>query len=176
MNPSPLPTLWSGASGVGRCGDEVVALPSGKRTRIRSIHSWEGELKEAFAGMAVTLTLEDEIDISRGDVLVHPNNAPRVTDEPEAMVVWMEETPLEPGKSYLIKQGSVEVPAVVHDLRYRIDIHSMHREQAVSLGLNEIGRIGLSTSRPLAVDAYRRNRAMGAFILPAAWAASAKGP
>jgi len=153
------------SSGVIRRGNEVVALPSGKRSRIRSIHSWEGELNEAFATMAVTLTLEDEIDISRGDVLVHPNNAPTVTAEPEAMVVWMGETPLEPGASYLIKQASVEVPAVVHELRYRIDIHSMHREQAESLGLNEIGRICLSTSRPLAVDAYRKNRSMGAFIL-----------
>ncbi len=153
------------ASGVVRRGDEVVALPSGKQSRIRSIHCWEGELDEAFAAMAVTLTLEDEIDISRGDVLVHPNNAPRVTTEPEAMVVWMDETPLESGTSYLIKQASVEVPVVVRDLRYRIDIHSMHREQTESLGLNEIGRIGLTASRPLAVDGYRKNRGMGAFIL-----------
>ena len=153
------------SSGVVRRGDEVVALPSGKRSRIRSIHTWEGELDEAFAAMAVTLTLEDEIDISRGDVLVHPNNAPRVTAEPEAMIVWMDETPLEPGTSYLVKQASVEVPAVVRDLRYRIDIHSMHREQTESLGLNEIGRIALSTSRPLAIDGYRKNRSMGAFVL-----------
>jgi len=153
------------SSGIVRRGDEVVALPSGKKSRIRSIQTWEGELAEAFAAMAVTLTLEDEIDISRGDVLVHPNNAPRVTAEPEAMIVWMEETPLEPGTSYLIKQASVEVPAVIRDLRYRIDIHSMHREKAESLGLNEIGRIGLSTSRPLAIDPYRKNRSMGAFIL-----------
>jgi bifunctional enzyme CysN/CysC len=153
------------SSGIVRRGDEVVALPSGKRSRIRSIHSWEGELEEAFASMAITLTLEDEIDISRGDVLVHPNNAPRVTSEPEAMVVWMDEAPLEPGKSYLIKQASVEVPAVVRDLRYRIDIHQLHREKTETLGLNEIGRIGLTTSRPLAVDAYRKNRLMGAFIL-----------
>jgi len=153
------------SSGVVRRGHEVVALPSGQRSRIRSIHSWEGELDEAFAAMAVTLTLEDEIDISRGDVLVHPNNAPHVTAEPEAMVVWMDDTPLEPGASYLVKQASVEVPAVVRSLRYRIDIHSMHREQAESLALNEIGRIGLTTSRPLAVDSYRKNRSMGAFIL-----------
>ncbi|MBZ0268525.1 sulfate adenylyltransferase subunit CysN [bacterium] len=153
------------ASGIVRRGNEVVALPSGKRSRVRGIHTWEGELDEAFAGMAVTLTLEDEIDISRGDVLVHPNNAPRVTAEPEAMIVWMDETPLEPGASYLIRQASVEVPAVVRDLRYRIDIHSMHREPADSLGLNEIGRIALSTSRPLAVDGYRKNRSMGAFVL-----------
>jgi bifunctional enzyme CysN/CysC len=85
------------SSGIVRRGEEVVALPSGKRSRVRSIHTWEGELDEAFAAMAVTLTLEDEIDISRGDVLVHSNNAPRVTAEPEAMIVWMDETPLEPG-------------------------------------------------------------------------------
>ncbi|MCP3978653.1 MAG: sulfate adenylyltransferase subunit CysN [bacterium] len=153
------------SSGIVRCGDQVVALPSGKRSRIRTIQHWEGEVQEAFAAMAVTLTLEDEIDISRGDVLVHPNNAPRVTAEPEAMIVWMGETPLEPGISYSIKQASVEVPAVVRDLRYRIDVHTMHREPAETLGLNEIGRIGLSTSRPLAIDAYRKNRSMGAFIL-----------
>jgi bifunctional enzyme CysN/CysC len=153
------------SSGVVRPGDEVVALPSGKKSRVRAIHSFEGELGQAFAGMAVTLTLEDEIDISRGDVLVHPNNAPRVSAELEAMIVWMDEAPLEPGKSYLIKQASVEVPAVVRDLRYRIDIHTMHREQTGTLALNEIGRIGLTVNRPLAADAYRKNRSMGAFIL-----------
>ena len=153
------------ASGIVRRGDEVVALPSGKRSRVRSIHTADGEIDEAFAAMAVTLSLEDEIDISRGDVLVHPNNAPRVTAEPEAMVVWMDEKALEPGASYLVKQATIEVPAVVRDLRYRINIQSMHREQAAALELNEIGRIGLLTSRPLAVDAYRKNRSIGAFIL-----------
>jgi bifunctional enzyme CysN/CysC len=153
------------SSGVVRPGNEIVALPSGKRSRVRSIHTWEGEIDEAFAAMAVILTLEDEIDISRGDVLVHPNNAPRVTAEPEAMVVWMDEKPLEPGASYLIKQATIETPAVISDLRYRIDIQTMHREQAPALELNEIGRIGLLISRPLAIDAYRRNRSIGAFIL-----------
>lgn len=154
------------ASGIVRKGDEIVALPSGKRSRVSGIHTFEGELDEAFASMAVTLTLEDEIDISRGDVLVQPNNAPTVISEPEAMVVWMDEKPLEPGGSYLVKAAAAEVPAVVSDLRYRMDIHTMHREkEAEQLELNEIGRVAIKTARPLAVDGYRKNRSMGAFIL-----------
>ena len=153
------------SSGIVRQGDEVVSLPSGKRSRVKSICTFDGELDEAFAGMAVTLTLEDEIDISRGDMLVHPNNAPRVSTEAEALVVWMNEKPLEPGASYLVKAGSSQVSAVVSDLRYRMNIQTLHREDASCLELNEIGRVQLQTGRPLAIDSYRKNRSVGAFIL-----------
>ena len=153
------------ASGIVRKGDEVVSLPSGKQSRIKAIWTYEGEIDEAVANMAVTLTLEDEIDMSRGDMLVHPNNAPRVSTRSEAMVVWMADDALEPGKNYLVKQGSTQVSAVVSDLRYRMNIQTMHREDADGLGLNEIGRVSLQTSRPLAVDGYRKNRNTGAFIL-----------
>jgi bifunctional enzyme CysN/CysC len=153
------------ASGVVRTGDDVVSLPSGKQSRVKAIWTYEGEIDEAVAGMAVTLTLDDEIDMSRGDTLVHPNNAPRVGTRSEAMVVWMADDALEPGKNYLLKQGSTQVSAVVGELRYKIDIQTMHREDADGLGLNEIGRMSLQTSRPLAVDGYHKNRATGAFIL-----------
>jgi len=153
------------ASGVVRKGDPVVGLPSGRQSRVKAIWTYEGELPEAHAGMAVTLTLEDEVDLSRGDLLVHPNNAPRVVSQAEALVVWMSDRALEPGASYLIKQNSTQIPAVITDLRYRMNIQTMHREDSDRLGLNEIGRIGLQAGRPLAVDSYRKNRNTGAFIL-----------
>ncbi|MHC4938890.1 MAG: adenylyl-sulfate kinase, partial [Planctomycetota bacterium] len=153
------------ASGVVRPGDRVVALPSGAGSRVKSIVTYDGELDEAFAGMAVTITLEDEIDISRGDTLVAPNNAPALENDLEAMVVWMHEDALEPGRSYLLKQGTVVTPAVVSDLRYRINVGDLHRQDAGGLALNEIGRVRVECSRPLAADPYSKNRATGSFIL-----------
>lgn len=153
------------ASGVVRKGDEIVAVPSGKRSRVKSIVTYDGELDEAFAGMAVVITLEDEIDISRGDMLVSPNNAPALDNAVEAMVVWMHDDALEPGKSYLLKQGTVVTPAVVTDTRYRIDVSDLRRQDAKGLELNEIGRVRVECSRPLAADPYQKNRGTGSFIL-----------
>ncbi|MHC5063444.1 MAG: sulfate adenylyltransferase subunit CysN [Planctomycetota bacterium] len=153
------------ASGILRKGDEVVSLPSGKRSKVAGIHRQGGDIDEAFASMAVTVTLEDEIDISRGDVLVHPGNAPRMGNSIEAMVVWMDETPLKIGGSYLIKHGTVQTAVTVDELRYRSNINSLHREESETLQLNEIGRLSLQSMRPLAYDPYAANHTMGSFIL-----------
>ncbi|MBL8878764.1 MAG: sulfate adenylyltransferase subunit CysN [Phycisphaerales bacterium] len=153
------------ASGVVRVGDEVMSLPSRRASRVRSIVTHGGELDEAFAPMAVTLTLADEIDISRGDMLVRLGNTPHVSDRFDAMIVWMSETPLEPGKRYLVKHTTRKAFGLVSAVRYRMDIDSLHRVPADGLNLNEIGRCEMTLNRPIAWDAYTKNRATGAFIL-----------
>jgi bifunctional enzyme CysN/CysC len=153
------------ASGIVRVGDEVVSLPSRKKSRVERIVTFDGDLTEAFAPQAVTLTLEDEIDSSRGDMLVRPGNVPKVDHRFDAMVVWMAEEPLVPGKQYLFKQTSKMVPGTVGSLRYRIDVNTLHREPAPTLALNEIGRCGITLTAPCAFDAYRRNRSTGGFIM-----------
>jgi bifunctional enzyme CysN/CysC len=153
------------ASGIIRTGDEIISLPSRKKSRVKSIVTFDGELNEAFAPQSVTLTLEDEIDSSRGDMLVRPGNVPKVDQKFDAMVVWMSEEPLVPGKQYLFKQTSKVTPGAVGTLRYRVDINSLHRQPAPTLALNEIGRCGITLTSPIAYDAYRRNRSTGAFIM-----------
>jgi bifunctional enzyme CysN/CysC len=153
------------ASGIIRKGDEVISLPSRKKSRVKSIVTFDGDLEEAFAPQSVTLTLEDEIDSSRGDMLVRPGNVPKVDQKFDAMVVWMSEEPLVPGKQYLFKQTSKVTPGAVGTLRYRVDINSLHRQPAPTLALNEIGRCGITLTSPIAYDAYRRNRATGGFIM-----------
>jgi bifunctional enzyme CysN/CysC len=153
------------ASGVLRVGDELVALPSGKRSRVKTITAAARERREAFAPMAVTITLEDEIDVSRGDCFVHPNNSPSLENSLEAMIVWMNDAPLEPGRSYLLKQASLAVPVTITQLRYRINVETLHSERTDAMKLNEIGRIRLESARPLPADAYAKNRQLGAFIL-----------
>ena len=152
-------------SGVIRPGDEVVALPSGQRSRVRSVQTFDGERTEAFAPEAVTLTLADEIDLSRGDMLVHPNNAPLLTSRIEAMLVWLDSAPLNPGRSYLLKHTSRQTGATLESVRYRMNVNTLHREPADGLTLNEVGRVLLETDRPLACDPYHKNRYGGAFIL-----------
>jgi bifunctional enzyme CysN/CysC len=153
------------ASGVIRTGDEVIALPSGASSRVKSIVTWHEELPEASASRAVTLTLADEIDVSRGDMLVHPRNLPRVDRVLDAMVVWMGDEPLTAGKHYWVKHTTSVVPAFVSTLQYRIDVNTLVREDATSLQMNEVGRCQLTLVRPIAFDSYRKNRATGAFIL-----------
>jgi len=153
------------ASGIIRKGDEIMSLPSRKKSRVKSIVTFDGELDEAFAPLSVTLTLEDEIDSSRGDMLVRPGNVPKVDQRFDATVVWMAEEPLVPGKEYLFKQTTKLVPGKVSALRYRVDINTLHREPAPTLALNEIGRCGITLTTPVAFDAYRRNRATGGFIM-----------
>ena len=153
------------ASGIVRRGDEIMALPSRKTSRIRSIVTFDGEIEEAFAAQSVTVTLEDEIDISRGDMIVRPGNVPRVDQRIEAMVVWMAEEPLLPGKSYWFKQTTNMAPGVINSVRYQVDINTMHRKDATTLGLNEIGRCSITLAKPICFDSYRRNRATGAFII-----------
>ena len=153
------------ASGIIRTGDEVLSLPSRKKSRVKSIVTFDGELEEAFAPQSVTLTLEDEIDCSRGDMLVRPGNVPKVDHRFEATIVWMSEEALVPGKQYLFKQTSKLVPGAVTSLRYRVDVNTLHRQPAPTLALNEIGRCGITLTSPIAYDAYRKNRATGGFIM-----------
>ncbi|MEO0478467.1 MAG: sulfate adenylyltransferase subunit CysN [Planctomycetota bacterium] len=153
------------ASGVVRVGDEVVSLPSGKQSKVKTIATFDGELEEAFAPMSVVLTLEDEIDASRGDTFAHVNNTPRLDSRLEAMVVWMSETPMQAGRSYLLKQTASESPVTVNGLRYRTNVNTLRKEDADSLSLNEIGRVELEAMRPLCVEAYQKNRGLGSFIL-----------
>ena len=155
------------ASGVLKAGDEVLVLPSGFTTTITSIDTADGEVAEAFPPMSVTVRLADEIDISRGDLICRPNNAPAVAQDVEALVCWMDETkPLQVGSKYAIKHTTRSARAIVRQLHYRLDVNSLHRDdQAKDLSLNEIGRIKLRTTIPLLADEYRRNRTTGGFII-----------
>jgi sulfate adenylyltransferase subunit 1 (EFTu-like GTPase family) len=154
------------ATGSFRKGDEVVILPSGKRSRVKRVETFDGEVEEAIPPMSISMLLEDDIDIARGDMICRPNNQPTITTEIEAMICWMHERPLEPGNRYVIKHTTRSGKAVVDDVRYRIDVNTLHRDPAaVALHLNEIGRVHLRTSAPLMVDEYRLNRQTGSFIL-----------
>src|SRR5688572_16822346 len=153
------------ASGILRKGDEVMVLPSGKRSRVRSIVTYDGELEEAFAPQAVTVTLTDEVDVSRGDMLVLPDSPPHVSSQIEAMVVWMAEQPLVPGRTYTLKHTTRQVTAEVAAFRYGVDVNTLEHRAIARLGLNEVGHVQLSLTQPLACDPYRTNAATGAFIL-----------
>jgi bifunctional enzyme CysN/CysC len=153
------------ASGRISAGDAVMALPSRKTSRVKSIVTYDGEQSEAFAPQSVTLTLADEIDVSRGDMLVRPDNVPQSADSFDATIVWMTEEPLVPGKQYWFKQASKTAAGSVSQLRYRIDVNTLHRQEAPDLGLNEIGRCYVRLNQPLAFDGYRRNKGTGAFIV-----------
>jgi bifunctional enzyme CysN/CysC len=155
------------ASGVFKVGDEVMVLPSGFTTRIAAIDTADGPRTEAYPPMSVTMRLADELDISRGDLICRPQNAPTVTQDIEAMVCWMDETrPLDVGGRYAIKHTTRSARAVVRELHYRLDVNTLHRdESAAALSLNEIGRIRMRTTTPLLADEYRRNRTTGGFIV-----------
>jgi bifunctional enzyme CysN/CysC len=154
------------ASGVLKPGDEVMVLPSGFTSRIAAIDTADGPVEEAFPPMSVTIRLEDEIDISRGDMICRPHNMPYATQDLDAMVCWMSDRRLQPGQKLTLKHTSRQVRTMVKALQYRLDINTLHRdEESTSLGLNDIGRIRLRTTAPLFADAYRRNRTTGGFIL-----------
>jgi bifunctional enzyme CysN/CysC len=153
------------ASGIVRKGDEVMALPSGKTSKVKSIVTFEGELEHAGPGQAITLTLEDEIDVSRGDMLVHADNRPQVTDGFEAMLVWMGEEPMLPGKKYDIKRATSYVPGSIPSIVHRIDVNTLEQGAASELKLNEIGRVKIALDAPIALDGYEYNRTTGAFIV-----------
>ena len=153
------------SSGTIRKNDEITLLPSGTRANVRTIHAVQGITDQAFAPMAVTIELDREVDASRGDMVVHTNNVPRVEQEFEAMVVWMHLEPLARGRDFLLKQTTVLVPATVSQVRYRMNVTTLHREACEEFALNDIGRVRIETSRLLAFDSYSRNRATGSFIL-----------
>ncbi len=153
------------ASGIIRKGDEIMVLPAGSRSKVKSIVTFEEEHEEAFAPMAITVTLEDEIDASRGDMIVHINNNPHVGTEFDAMLVWMNEVPLQPGTQLMLKSTTNMVPATVEDLRYQFDVNTLKRLPADDLQLNAIGRVSVHTHRPICYDNYAKNRNTGNFVL-----------
>jgi sulfate adenylyltransferase large subunit len=154
------------AGGVLRAGDEVLVLPSRKRTRIATIDTFDGPLEQACAGMSVTLLLHDEIDISRGDIICHPHDAPQLSRELLATVCWMTDTPLRAGGRYAIKHATHTARAIIDDVVDRVDVHTLTPDRdANSLQLNDIGRVRLRTAKPMAFDTYTNNRSTGSFIL-----------
>jgi bifunctional enzyme CysN/CysC len=154
------------AGGVLKKGDEVVVLPSGFPTKIAAIETMDGPVDEAFPPMSITVRLEDDVDVSRGDMICRPHNRPEVTQDLDAMVCWMHERPMQQRGKYAIKHTTREARALVQDLQYRLDVNTLHRDEtAEQLQLNEIGRVSLRTTLPMFVDEYRRNRGTGSFIL-----------
>ncbi|PHI18955.1 sulfate adenylyltransferase subunit CysN [Lewinellaceae bacterium SD302] len=154
------------AGGVFKPGDKVTVLPSGFTSTIKAIDTHEGELAEAFPPMSVTLRLEDDIDISRGDMIVRENNQPEVTQDVEVMLCWFNEKSLQPRGKYALRHTTQEVRCLVKEIRYRLDINTLHRdEENKEIKMNDICRVQLRTTAPLFVDPYRRNRITGSIIL-----------
>jgi sulfate adenylyltransferase subunit 1 (EFTu-like GTPase family) len=154
------------AGGVLKPGDDVVVLPSGMPSRIQAIDSFDTEVDEAFPPMSVTVRLEDDVDVSRGDMICRQHNAPTPTQDIDAMVCWMSAQPLQPRQKLAIKHTTRTARAMVKDIQYRLDVNTLHRDQDThELGLNEIGRVQLRTTAPLLTDPYSKNRTTGSFIL-----------
>ena len=153
------------ASGVVRKGDEIMALPSRKTSRVKSIVTYEGELDEAFCPQCVTLTLEDEIDISRGEMLVHPDNLPEMNRHFETMLVWMDEEPMDRSKQFYLKHNTNTTRATIDEICYQVDVNTMEQHEADGFRLNEIGKVQITTAKTIFFDAYKKNRATGSFIL-----------
>jgi bifunctional enzyme CysN/CysC len=155
------------ASGVLRPGDDVLVMPTGTTSRIASIATADGEVAEAFPPMAVVITLEDDIAVSRGDILCRPNNRPTLSHDIEATVCWMDErSSLAEGRTYLLKHSTRTVRATAESLHYRLDVNGLHRdEEATALQLNEVGRLTFRCTEPLLVDDYTTNRSTGSFII-----------
>lgn len=153
-------------SGILRKGDEIIALPSGFSSKIKSIDTFDGELAEAFAPMSVSLTLEDDIDISRGDMIVRANNQPKQVQEFEAMICWLNSTPARPRGKYTIKHTTNEQKSMITDVLYKINIDNLERNSDdKDIVMNDICRITIKTTKPLMIDEYRDNRSTGSFIL-----------
>lgn len=154
------------AGGVFKPGDEVVVQPSGFHARIKSIHTADGELGEAFSPLSVSVTLDREIDIGRGDMLAKPNNPPTVGQDIDAMICWFSERPLNPRGKFIIRHTSKEARAVIREVKYKVDINTLHKiEGDTEFGLNDIGRIQIRAAAPLCYDSYKTNRVTGSFIL-----------
>ena len=155
------------AGGVFKPGDDVVVQPSGFATKIKAIESLEGPQEQVFAPLSCTMTLEDEIDISRGDMIVKPNNPPEKEQVIEAMICWFsEDTQLQPRGKYHLRHTTKEVKAIVQEIKYKVNINTLHKiEDETTFGLNEIGHVSIRTSAPLLFDSYRRNRQTGSFVL-----------
>ncbi len=155
------------AGGVFKPGDEIIVMPSGFSSRIKGIHSMDGELKEAFYPMSISFTLESELDVGRGDVISKPNNKPNIGQDIDLMLCWFSaNTKLQVKGKYILRHTTKEVKALVKEISYKININTLHKiENDHDIGLNDIGRVILRTSRPLLYDSYRRNRIMGSVVL-----------
>lgn len=153
------------ASGIIRAGDPVMVLPSRKTSRVKSVLTYEGERDYAFPPQSVTLVLDDEIDISRGDMIVHPDNLPRMERHFEAMLVWMDEKPMDLNTQFYIKHTSHSTKARIDQIAYKVDVNTLQRSSIERFQLNDIGRVVITTSKPLFFDPYQNNRQTGSFIL-----------
>ena len=151
--------------GVFKAGDEVTILPSGFKSKIKSIDTFDGEAKEAFSPMSVCMRLTDDIDISRGDMIVRENNKPNIEQDIEVMICWMNEKKIIPNGKYTIRHTSKSVRCIIKEVKYKIDINTLHRTEEKEIGLNDIGRISIRTTKPLFFDSYTRNRNTGSIIL-----------
>jgi adenylyl-sulfate kinase len=153
------------ASGIISKGDEVMVLPSLKKSKVKSIVTYDKELDYAFPPQSVTVTLEDEIDISRGDMLVHPDNLPRVERQFEAMLVWMDETQMDLSTQFYIKHANNSAKARIDQIKYKVDVNTLEKSSNDNFNLNEIGRVVITSTKPLFFDPYKKNRQTGSFIL-----------
>lgn len=153
------------ASGTIRAGEEVAVLPSGMISRVKSIATYDGELEEGFAPQCVVITLEDEIDVSRGDMIVRRRNVPQVGDHLDATICWMDEEQASQGARYVLKHTTKHTKANLAHILYRIDVNTLHRDKTEALLLNDIARVQIATSAPVFFDSYKRNKSTGSFIL-----------
>jgi sulfate adenylyltransferase subunit 1 len=152
--------------GIFRKGEEVTVLPSGFTSKIKAINTMNGELEEAFPPMGTTITLEDEIDISRGDMLAKPNNQPTVGQDIEMMICWLNINPLKMGGKYLVKHTTNEAKCIIKDVKYKVNVNTLEKnEEDKDIGANDIGRITIKTAKPLLYDSYRKNRYTGSVII-----------
>ncbi len=152
------------ASGIISKGDEVMVLPSRKKSKVKEIVTYDGNLDYAFPPQSITVTLEDEIDISRGDMLVHPNNLPKAERHFEAMLVWMDEEPMNSSTQFFIKHTTQTTKARIDKIQHLVDVNTLEKNEATTFQLNEIGRVVITTVKPLFFDAYKKNRQTGSFI------------
>ena len=154
------------ASGTLRKGDAVVVLPSGFSSHVKSIDFYKDSLDIAYAPQSVTITLEDDIDISRGDMIVRENNRPEISQDIDIMICWLNDKPMRPGGKYALMHTSNEVRCMIRDVKYKIDINTLDRDnEDKNIGMNDIGRISIRTTKPLYFDSYRQNRVTGSLIL-----------
>lgn len=153
------------ASGIIRKGEEIMVLPSRKTSKIKEIITYDGNLEEAFPPQSVTITLEDEIDISRGDMIVYPDNLPRVERHFEAMLVWMDENPMDPNVQFFIKHANNTTRMRIDKIQYKIDVNTLQKSSIDHFELNEIGRVVITTNKAIFFDPYKKNRSTGSFIL-----------
>lgn len=154
------------AGGVFKPGDNVVVLPSGFQSKIKSIDTFDGKVAEAFAPMSVSITLEDDIDVSRGDMIARPNNQPTVSQEVDLMLCWLDNSPLNTRSKYILRHTSNEVRAMVKDIRYKVDVNTLHRnEEDLEVKMNDIARVKLRLAKPIYSDSYAKNRITGSVIL-----------